>query len=75
MNRLKVRACAKLNLTLDVGQKRADGYHDMTMIMQSVDLCDEVTVELNDKGSITVTCGDLSGEDNLAYAAAHSCLL
>lgn len=70
MNRLKVRACAKLNLTLDVGQKRADGYHDMTMIMQSVDLCDEVTVELNDKGSITVTCGDLSGEDNLAYAAA-----
>lgn len=70
MSRVKVRACAKLNLTLDVGEKRADGYHDMTMIMQSVDLCDAVEVTLNDTGKITVTCGDLSGEDNLAYLAA-----
>lgn len=71
MTRLKVRACAKLNLTLDVGEKRADGYHDMTMIMQSVDLCDTVEVTLNDTGKVTVTCGDLSGEDNLAYLAAE----
>lgn len=71
MSRVKVRACAKLNLTLDVGDKRADGYHDMTMIMQSVDLCDAVEVTLNDTGKITVTCGDLSGEDNLAYLAAE----
>ncbi len=71
MNCVKVRACAKLNLTLDVGDRREDGYHDMTMIMQSVDLCDTVEVSLNDTGRITVTCGDLSGEDNLAYSAAQ----
>ncbi len=71
MNSLRVRACAKLNLTLDVGERRADGYHDMTMIMQSVDLCDTVDVSLNALGRITVSCGELSGEDNLAFSAAE----
>ena len=69
MRALTVRACAKLNLTLDVADRRADGYHDMTMIMQSVDLCDTLTVSLTGEG-ITVDCGALSGEDNLAYRAA-----
>ena len=40
-------AYAKLNLALDVLQKRPDGYHDLKMIMQSVSLHDEVTVELD----------------------------
>ena len=70
MNALTLRACAKLNLTLDVTGRRADGYHDMTMIMQSVDLCDTLTVALTGEG-IRVDCGALSGEDNLAYAAAR----
>lgn len=34
------RAWAKINLTLDVTGKRADGYHDMAMVMETVDLCD-----------------------------------
>lgn len=34
------RAWAKINLTLDVTGKRPDGYHDMTMVMETVDLCD-----------------------------------
>lgn len=38
-------ACAKVNLTLYVGQRRADGYHDVTSVMQTVSLCDTVTVE------------------------------
>lgn len=71
MNGVTVRACAKLNLTLEVGGRRADGYHDMTMLMQSVDLCDTVTVALDPSGQITVRCGDLSGPDNLAYRAAE----
>jgi len=44
------KAYAKLNISLDVTAKRPDGYHDMLMVMQSVSLCDEVTVELNDSG-------------------------
>lgn len=34
------RACAKLNLTLDVLGKREDGYHELAMVMETVDLCD-----------------------------------
>lgn len=69
MNALTVRACAKLNLTLDVTGRRPDGYHDVRMVMQSVDLCDTLTVSLGGEG-IAVDCGSLSGEDNLAYRAA-----
>ena len=33
---MRVRAYAKLNLTLDVLGKRPDGYHDLRMLMQTV---------------------------------------
>jgi len=38
-------AYAKVNLALDILGTRPDGYHEMRMIMQSVSLCDTVTVE------------------------------
>ena len=38
-------AYAKVNLGLDILGTRADGYHEMRMIMQSVSLCDTVTVK------------------------------
>ena len=38
-------APAKVNLTLSVGQKRADGYHDIVTLMQTVSLCDKLTVQ------------------------------
>ena len=41
------KAWAKLNLTLDILGKRPDGYHDLRMVMQSVSLCDELTVNFN----------------------------
>ena len=37
-------AWAKLNLTLDILGKRPDGYHEMRMVMQSIDLRDTVTL-------------------------------
>ena len=43
-------APAKVNLTLDVLGKREDGYHDMHMVMQTVSLCDTVTVEEQTEG-------------------------
>ena len=42
---LEVRARAKLNLSLDVLRRREDGYHEMRMVMQTVSLCDAVTLE------------------------------
>ena len=66
-----VQANAKVNLTLDIKAKRPDGYHEIDSIMQSVDLCDYVTIRKSD--CLTVTCSDksLSGEGNLAYRAAR----
>ena len=43
--RVTETAPAKVNLTLSVGQKRSDGYHDVVTLMETVSLCDEVTVE------------------------------
>lgn len=66
------RAYAKLNLALDVGSLRADGYHEMTMIMQTASLCDDIRIERVSEGFSCVTNlryipGD---ERNLAARAA-----
>ncbi len=70
---MNVKARAKLNLTLDVLGKRPDGYHDLRMLMQTIDLADELTLEENASGELTVW-NSLSflptGEKNLAAAAA-----
>lgn len=66
-------APAKLNLTLDVLGKRADGYHEMKMIMTSVSLRDRLTLELEEgEGlSLKTNLGFLPlDERNLAAAAA-----
>lgn len=47
-------AWAKLNLTLDILGKRPDGYHDLRMVMQSIDLKDTVTVEETETPGIRV---------------------
>lgn len=46
------RAPAKINLGLDIQGKRLDGYHDLDMVMVSVDLCDYVTVEALEQDEI-----------------------
>lgn len=53
---LKIKAYAKINLTLDITGKRSDGYHEVKMIMQSVSLFDIVTLSGNSSGNITVSC-------------------
>ena len=51
---ITVKAYAKLNISLDVLSKRADGYHDMCMVMQSVSLCDDLSVTLKHDGAVNV---------------------
>lgn len=57
MTELKSMAMAKINLTLDIAGRRDDGYHNIESIMQSVTLCDIVSLSLSDGGGkITVNC-------------------
>ena len=66
-------APAKLNLTLDVGAKHHDGYHDVTSVMTSAALHDIITVESESSGEIRLRCSDTTlacDETNLAYRAA-----
>lgn len=55
---LSVKAFAKINWTLDILGKRRDGYHEMDMLMQSVSLCDEITLEPAENLSLTLSFPD-----------------
>ena len=50
MKTMTLEAPAKINLTLDILGRRADGYHDLRMVMQSVSLGDTVTVTETGEG-------------------------
>jgi 4-diphosphocytidyl-2-C-methyl-D-erythritol kinase len=64
------KAYAKINLTLDVKGKRANGYHEIKTIMQSVSLCDTVSVERADEISVTSNKKFIpTDRRNLAYIA------
>ncbi len=70
----KIQAYAKINLTLDITGVRADGYHTVEMIMQTVSANDSVTVEKND-GGIIMTCNRSwlpTDGRNLAVKAANA---
>lgn len=70
---LNINAPAKINLTLDILKKRSDGYHEVSMVMQSVKLCDKLTItRLQDQCIILHgdTAGVAAPEDNLIYKAA-----
>lgn len=73
MNEITITAPAKINLTLDVTGRRADGYHTISSIMQSVSLSDTVYISKSVSG-ISLDCTDKSipcGERNIAYKAAR----
>lgn len=66
-------AYAKINLTLDVTAKRPDGYHELLTLMQTVSLCDTLTVTRTDGGYTLDTGGVLdAGERNLITRAARA---
>ena len=69
---LRESAWAKINLALDVGALRPDGYHEVRMLMQTVSLCDQVTIRL-DTGRWWADGGDALPHDtrNLALRAAE----
>lgn len=49
-------APAKVNFRLDVLRRRPDGYHELRMIMQRIDLCDEIEISLRQGTGISLSC-------------------
>jgi len=68
-------AYAKINLSLDILGTLPNGYHEIRMIMQSLQLHDTLTLKITDTPGITMTCSDTTlpvDEHNLAYRAADA---
>ena len=74
MDSISVEAYAKINIGLDVRGIRDDGYHDVRMVMQTIDVCDTIILKKREDSVITVVSDNdniPSGSDNLAYKAAE----
>jgi 4-diphosphocytidyl-2-C-methyl-D-erythritol kinase len=75
MAHCRVIAPAKINLHLEVLGLRPDGYHELAMLMQAIDLTDQIHLQDRDDGVISLRCdrADLSvGPDNLVVRAAET---
>lgn len=68
----KFRSPAKLNLFLKIKNKRKDGFHNLETIFERIDLCDKISIVVNDSGEIKVCCDKkiCPQKSNLAYRAA-----
>src|ERR1051326_6798716 len=68
-----VQAYAKINLTLDVLGRRADGFHELVTIMQTIDLHDTICLTATDDNRVHMICtiAELNNNENLAARAAY----
>lgn len=73
MEKIIENAFAKINLTLSVGKKRSDNYHEIDTIMHSISLHDVVTFEKSDKMELIIKESIApENEDNLMWKVAES---
>ncbi len=73
--KVTVKAYAKINLMLDILRTLDNGYHDLFMLMQSVDIFDTVTVESENTSEISIECNikDIpTDEKNIAHKGAKA---
>jgi len=72
MKSVRLPACAKINLSLRVLGRRADGYHELRTILQTISLHDTLELELTRARGIEVECdlpGLATGRENLVWRA------
>lgn len=70
--KMPIKANAKINLTLDVLDRRSDGYHDIDSIFEEISLHDNLEVCLNDSKTVNIQCDDPHvpcDERNIVYKA------
>ena len=73
MQKISLNAMAKINLGLDVLRRREDGYHEVKMIMQTLNIYDTITIVKKQTPGITVKVDAVelpTDENNLIYKAA-----
>lgn len=73
MEQIKLKALAKINLGLDVVGKREDGYHEVRMIMQTINMYDKIAIKKIKSNGIKVRTNLYylpNNENNLVYKAA-----
>lgn len=73
MDRMQLKALAKINLGLDVLRRRDDGYHEVRMVMQTVHIFDQLLLEKRREDGIFVRTNLYylpENENNLVYKAA-----
>lgn len=76
MTQVKVKAPAKINLSLDIVGRRPDGYHTVAMVLQAVSLYDTLTVMMDDErqsDEVVITCEGWDipcDSSNIVYKAA-----
>lgn len=74
MSTLSLESPAKVNLTLCVAARRADGYHELESLVARINLCDTISVSLRDDEHWTLACDDpaIPGDErNLVWRAAE----
>lgn len=73
MNQMRLKALAKINLGLDVLRRKEDGYHEVKMIMQTIQLHDQIHMKKIQEEEIRIHTNLYylpNNENNLAYKAA-----
>lgn len=73
MNQMRLKALAKINLGLDVLRRKEDGYHEVKMIMQTINLHDQIHMKKIEEDEIRIRTNLYylpNNENNLAYKAA-----
>lgn len=73
---LLYRSPAKINLSLDVLSRRADGYHELQSVTHCVGLFDTLSIDMSGSPGLSLRCSspNLSGDDNLCLKAARAWL-
>ena len=74
MDDIKLRARAKINITLDAIRKMENGYHELEMIMQTVNLCDNLHIKKTNTGKVELKSNLVwlpCDSRNLVYRAAE----
>lgn len=76
MSQITLKAYAKINLSIDVLRKRRDGYHDVQMVLQQIELHDLLTIKYSSedsRGLIHLSSDEVKmplSEENIAWKAA-----